>query len=175
MTPVLSVENLSIAFTQEGRSLTVVNGVSYHINPGEVVALVGESGSGKSVTALSSMKLLGRSAQISGTTHYNGQDISDHDEGALLAVVDLVDLHDVWVGELGHGLGLADEPCAHVLIAQGVEALDGDLAIEGPIVGRVDHPHPARAERPDDPEATDLHAGGELAGDRLGRREAVAG
>ena len=83
MTPVLSVENLCIAFTQEGRSLTVVNGVSYHINPGEVVALVGESGSGKSVTALSSMKLLGRSAQISGTTHYNGQDISDHDEGAL--------------------------------------------------------------------------------------------
>ena len=83
MTPVLSVENLNIAFTQEGRSLTVVNGVSYHINPGEVVALVGESGSGKSVTALSSMKLLGRSAQISGKTHYNGQDISDHDEGAL--------------------------------------------------------------------------------------------
>ena len=83
MTPVLSVENLSIAFTQEGRSLTVVNGVSYHINPGEVVALVGESGSGKSVTALSSMKLLGRSAQISGKTHYNGQDISDHDEGSL--------------------------------------------------------------------------------------------
>ena len=83
MTPVLSVENLCIAFTQEGRSLTVVNGVSYHINPGEVVALVGESGSGKSVTALSSMKLLGRSAQISGTTHYNGQDISDHGEGAL--------------------------------------------------------------------------------------------
>ena len=45
--------------------------------------MVGESGSGKSVTALSSMKLLGRSAQISGKTHYNGQDISDHDEGAL--------------------------------------------------------------------------------------------
>ena len=76
MTPVLSIENLSIAFTQDGRSLTVVNGVSYHINPGEVVALVGESGSGKSVTALSSMKLLGLSAQISGKTHYNGQDIS---------------------------------------------------------------------------------------------------
>jgi microcin C transport system ATP-binding protein len=83
MTPVLSVENLSISFTQEGRSVTVVNGVSYHINPGEVVALVGESGSGKSVTALSSMKLLGNSAQISGKTHYNGQDISEDDEGAL--------------------------------------------------------------------------------------------
>ena len=43
MTPVLSVENLSISFTQEGRSVTVVNGVSYHINPGEVVALVGKA------------------------------------------------------------------------------------------------------------------------------------
>jgi len=83
MTPVLSVENLEIAFNQEGQLLTVVNGISYHINRGEVVALVGESGSGKSVTALSSMKLLGRSAQISGRTFYNGQDVSRHDEGAL--------------------------------------------------------------------------------------------
>ena len=51
MTSVLSVYYLSIAFSQEGRSLTVVNGVSYHINPGDVVALVRDSGSGQSGTA----------------------------------------------------------------------------------------------------------------------------
>ncbi|RVT98930.1 ABC transporter ATP-binding protein [Rhodovarius crocodyli] len=50
----LSVENLSVAF----RGRTVVEGVSFTVEPGEVVALVGESGSGKSVTALSCLGLL---------------------------------------------------------------------------------------------------------------------
>ena len=83
MTPVLSVENLKISFHQEGRSITVVNGVDYHIGPGEVVALVGESGSGKSVTALSAMKLLGINAEVTGKTQYGGQDISGYDEQSL--------------------------------------------------------------------------------------------
>ncbi|MDO5894389.1 MULTISPECIES: ABC transporter ATP-binding protein [Rhizobium/Agrobacterium group] len=56
--PILSVRNLSVAFHQGGSQSIAVDGVSFDIMPGEVVALVGESGSGKSVTANSILKLL---------------------------------------------------------------------------------------------------------------------
>jgi microcin C transport system ATP-binding protein len=52
--PLLAVEDLAVAF----RGRTVVEGVSFAVDPGETVALVGESGSGKSVTALSCLRLL---------------------------------------------------------------------------------------------------------------------
>ncbi len=53
-TPLLDVRDLSVAF----RGKPVVEGVSFHVNRGETLALVGESGSGKSVTALSCLRLL---------------------------------------------------------------------------------------------------------------------
>lgn len=56
--PMLVVENLSVQFQMPNRIVTAVNGISFHINQGETVALVGESGSGKSVAALSIMQLL---------------------------------------------------------------------------------------------------------------------
>jgi microcin C transport system ATP-binding protein len=56
--PLLSVTDLSIAFSQGGRQTLAVDRISFDIKKGETVALVGESGSGKSTTALSVMKLL---------------------------------------------------------------------------------------------------------------------
>ena len=44
----LSVKNLNTAFKVEGKDVTVVNNVSFDLNPGEIVGLVGESGCGKS-------------------------------------------------------------------------------------------------------------------------------
>lgn len=58
MTALLSVEDLSVMFRQDGHDTLAVDHVSFEVGQGETVALVGESGSGKSVTALSILKLL---------------------------------------------------------------------------------------------------------------------
>ena len=56
--PLLSIEDLSVQFSQGRNSTLAVDQISFDIKKGETVALVGESGSGKSVTALSVLKLL---------------------------------------------------------------------------------------------------------------------
>ena len=75
--PLLSVRDLSVAFTQGGRTTTAVDHISFDIGKGETVALVGESGSGKSVTALSVLKLLAYPAAShpSGQILFDGRDL----------------------------------------------------------------------------------------------------
>ncbi|MFN4203081.1 MAG: ABC transporter ATP-binding protein [Tabrizicola sp.] len=69
---VLEVRDLSVTFRQDGRLIQAVKRVSFTIDKGETVALVGESGSGKSVTALSTVGLLGDNAEIAGSITYGG-------------------------------------------------------------------------------------------------------
>jgi peptide/nickel transport system ATP-binding protein len=49
--------------------------VSYTLHEREVLGIVGESGSGKSVSSMAVMGLLPRSARVSGTIRYRGQDV----------------------------------------------------------------------------------------------------
>ncbi|PWG16809.1 ABC transporter ATP-binding protein [Salibaculum griseiflavum] len=86
MTRVLDVRDLSVSFRQDGMTTQAVRGVSYHVNRGETVALVGESGSGKSVTALSTVRLLGDSATVSGSIRYEGEEMVTADEAKLRQV-----------------------------------------------------------------------------------------
>jgi len=55
---VLSVRNLNVSFTHEGRVTEAVRKLSLDLHRGETLALVGESGSGKSVTSLALMRLI---------------------------------------------------------------------------------------------------------------------
>ena len=75
--PLLSVQDLSVAFRQGGGDMLAVDRISFDVKPGETVALVGESGSGKSVSALSVLKLLPYPAahHPSGKILFKGRDL----------------------------------------------------------------------------------------------------
>ncbi len=63
LAPRLDVRGLSTSFATDAGRIQSVADVSFHIAPGETVALVGESGSGKSVTSLTLMGLHAKTSQ----------------------------------------------------------------------------------------------------------------
>jgi peptide/nickel transport system ATP-binding protein len=83
----LEVENLRVHFRTPTGINRAVDGVSFHVNEGETLAIVGESGCGKSVTSMSLMRLIpeppGRTA---GSVRFDGKDLlqlSDRDMRAI--------------------------------------------------------------------------------------------
>ncbi len=83
---VLDVRDLKVGFRQGGQVVPAVHGVSFSVAKGETVALVGESGSGKSVTALSTVALLGPNAVLSGSILYQGREMIGAPEPVLREV-----------------------------------------------------------------------------------------
>ena len=81
MEALFSVTNLSVAFPEKKGLHTVVNDISFEMEPGQILGVVGESGSGKSMTALAAMGLLKEDAQImSGSICLDGQEILQLDQ-----------------------------------------------------------------------------------------------
>ncbi|MEE1794439.1 ABC transporter ATP-binding protein [Streptomyces sp. BE308] len=73
--PVLSVRDLSVSFRSDTRTVHAVDGVSYDLAPGEVLAVVGESGCGKSVTSMATMGLLPPTARVGGSIRLGGREL----------------------------------------------------------------------------------------------------
>jgi peptide/nickel transport system ATP-binding protein len=72
----IEIDDLSVQFVTSHGTVRAVEGLSYSVAPGEMVAIVGESGSGKSVSALAVMRLLpARTARVSGSVRFGGQDL----------------------------------------------------------------------------------------------------
>jgi microcin C transport system ATP-binding protein len=86
MTALLQVDNLTVSFRQDGQVTKAVRGVSFTVDRGETLALVGESGSGKSVTALSTVSLLGDTAEVAGSVTYDGDQMIGASERRLMEV-----------------------------------------------------------------------------------------
>jgi microcin C transport system ATP-binding protein len=86
--PLLEIEDLAVAFGHKGERASVVEGVSFSMQPGEKLALVGESGSGKSVTALSVLQLHDRSQTEypAGTIRFNGEELLHKSESAMRTI-----------------------------------------------------------------------------------------
>ncbi|MFE6172075.1 dipeptide/oligopeptide/nickel ABC transporter permease/ATP-binding protein [Streptomyces sp. NPDC056464] len=69
--PVLAVENLAIGFEGRHGGVDIVDGISFEVQPGEVLGLVGESGCGKSLTALTVMGLEPKGTRVRGHVRFN--------------------------------------------------------------------------------------------------------
>ncbi len=85
--PLLTVEDLQVTFATEEGVVQAVEGVSFDLRPGEILAVVGESGSGKSVTAMTLMGLTrSPNAGFEGTAHYKGTELVHAPEEQLRRV-----------------------------------------------------------------------------------------
>jgi len=83
----LDVSDLRVSFVTEEGTVRAVDGVTFTVARGEVVAIVGESGSGKSVTAMTLMGLTrGPNTQFEGEARFDGQELVGATEATLRRV-----------------------------------------------------------------------------------------
>lgn len=75
--PLLEIVNLKTHFKTETGYVTAVDGISFHVEEGEILGVVGESGCGKSVTSESILRLHDEkfSAKYEGEINFKGENL----------------------------------------------------------------------------------------------------
>jgi peptide/nickel transport system ATP-binding protein len=173
-TSLLEVRDLRVCFDTESGPVRAVDGVSFTVERGEVVAIVGQSGSGKSITALTVMGLTRRlGARLSGAATFEGHDLLGASEaqlrrlrGARMAMVfqdPLSSLNPVQrVGQQ-----IAEQIRAHQPLVSRREAIEraaelmdrvGIRRVGSGLDGPVSHPGaPSELAQSDPPNAASFH------------------
>jgi peptide/nickel transport system ATP-binding protein len=87
-TPLLTVRNLKVSFSRDGKWSEAVHGIDLDVFAGRTLGLVGESGSGKSVSSLAVMRLLNEKASRiqADSIQIEGEEIKDFTESQMAAV-----------------------------------------------------------------------------------------
>lgn len=80
--PVLEVDDLGVRFGP----VTAVSSVSFSVRPGEVFGVVGESGAGKSATAKAIIGLMPKTATVTGSVRFKGQELVGASQATLRRV-----------------------------------------------------------------------------------------
>lgn len=82
---ILEIDNLKTTFQTLRGSIVAIDGVSFHIQKGEIVGIVGESGCGKSVTSQSIMRLYDEKKLVkySGKIYFEGKNLLELKESEM--------------------------------------------------------------------------------------------
>lgn len=85
--PLLQVEDLHVSVASARGVQEILKGVSFQVEPGELVGIVGESGSGKSTTCTAITRILHPPLRIcGGRVVFNGRDLTAMDERGMRGV-----------------------------------------------------------------------------------------
>ena len=141
----LEISDLKVTFRTEDGAVDAVKGIDLEVRPGEVLALVGESGSGKSVTAMAILKLLPRTAAVTGSIRLAGRELLPLREAEMNGIrgAEISMVFQEPMTALNPSMRIGDQITEAILNHGGVSKADAwERAVE--MLGRVGIPDPSR-------------------------------